>query len=537
MMKRFTTWLAATGMVLLASGAQAEYKRELLVTGSDFHGVHGITANSDGTLFVGSVVGGAIYRVDPASGSVTTEIKTPTGMADDLEFGPDGTLAYTSFLSGIVRARRPDGKIDELASGLPGINSIAWKQDGRLFATQVFLGDALYEIDPAGAKPARKIIEGMGGLNGFDFGPDGMLYGPLWFKGQVVKVNVDTGELNVVADGFKIPAAANFDSNGNLYVVDTARGQVVRVDISNGDKTVIASVPKSIDNLAFDANDTLYITNMADNGVYRIDTSTGAATMLTEGELAMPGGLDVWNEGGKDTIYVADLFAYRGVNADNGKVTDFLRMHADTLEYPFNVRVNKDHAVLSSWFTGTVQKVDRKTGKNIAIWHNFAAPHDAIELPDGTVVVAELGAGQLTLARGEKPEERTAIAKGLAGPLGLAIAGKNAVYVTELSGVLSRVDLNTGNKTVIAEGLALPEGIDVDEKGIIYLAEVALKQVVKIDPATGEKTVIASNLPIGLPGIEGIPPSNVPTGIAVGKDGVVYVTSDLENAIYKLTPQ
>ncbi len=123
---------------------------------------------------------------------------------------------------------RPDGTIDVLATGLPGINSTAWKQDGRLFATQVFLGDALYEIDPAGKEPARKIIEGMGGLNGFDFGPDGMLYGPLWFKGQVAKVNADTGELTVVAEGFKVPAAANFDSKGNLYVVDTALGQVGR---------------------------------------------------------------------------------------------------------------------------------------------------------------------------------------------------------------------------------------------------------------------------------------------------------------------
>ncbi|HBT06597.1 MAG TPA: hypothetical protein DEB22_09265, partial [Alcanivorax sp.] len=63
----------------------------------------------------------------------------------------------------------------------------------RLFATQVFMGDALYEIDRSGEQPPRKIIEGMGGLNGFEFGPDGHLYGPLWFKGEVVRVNVESG--------------------------------------------------------------------------------------------------------------------------------------------------------------------------------------------------------------------------------------------------------------------------------------------------------------------------------------------------------
>jgi sugar lactone lactonase YvrE len=529
--------LLAAGISVVSTSVHAEYKRELVVTGSNFHGVHGITAGDDGTLYVGSVVGAATYSVDPVSGAVSTFIDSPQGMADDLEFGPDGSLAYTSFLAGIIHARRPDGTIDVLAQGLSGINSTAWTEDGRLFATQVFLGDALYEIDPTGETPARKIMEGMGGLNGFDFGPDGMLYGPLWFKGQVAKVNVDTAELTVVADGFKIPAAANFDSKGNLYVVDTALGQVVRVDIETGDKTMVAEVPNAIDNLAFDANDTLYITNMADNGVYRIDTETGEATTLTEGELAAPGGLDVWTEDGKDMVYVADLFAYRGVDADSGAVTDFLRMQADPLEYPFNVRVNEKGVILSSWFTGTVQKVDRVTGASISIWHNFAAPHDALELPDGRLVVAELGAGQLTLAGGEAPEDRSAIATGLAGPLGLAWAGDNEVYVTELAGILSRISLETGEKTVIAQGLALPEGIDLDANGMIVLAEAAAQRVVMIDPKTGEKTVIASNLPIGLPGIEGIPPSNIPTGVAVGKDGVIYVSSDLENALYRLVPQ
>ena len=79
-----------------------------------------------------------------------------------------------------------------------------------------FSATPLYEIDVEGVKPPRMIMEKMGGLNGFEFGPDDKLYGPLWFKGQVAKVDVDKAELTVVADGFKIPAAVNFDSKGNL---------------------------------------------------------------------------------------------------------------------------------------------------------------------------------------------------------------------------------------------------------------------------------------------------------------------------------
>ena len=54
--------------------------------------------------------------------------------------------------------------------------------------------------------------------------------------------------------------------------------------------------------------------------------------------------------------------------------------------------------------------------------------------------------------------------------------------------------------------------------------------------ATGAKTVIASNLDIGLEPYPGGPPALVPTGVAVGKTGAVYVASDRRNAMYKLTP-
>ncbi|HRE03689.1 MAG TPA: hypothetical protein PLV68_20505, partial [Ilumatobacteraceae bacterium] len=64
----------------------------------------------------------------------------------------------------------------------------------------------------------------MGGLNGFDFGQDGLLYGPLWFKGEIVAIDVAKAEMTTVARGFRIPAAVNFNSTGTLYVVDTALG-------------------------------------------------------------------------------------------------------------------------------------------------------------------------------------------------------------------------------------------------------------------------------------------------------------------------
>lgn len=514
-----------------------KYIKELLVPGSDFHGVHGLTFDNQNRLYAGSVVGMSIYSVDTEKGNVKTFVGPIQGQADDLEFGPDGTLTWTSYLLGKVHSRDSAGNIKVLAEGLLGINSLAFKQDGRLFASQVFLGDALYEIDVNGKKPPRKIIEKMGGLNGFDFGPDGMLYGPLWFKGQIAKVDVDTGTLEVVAAGFKVPAAANFDSAGNLWVVDTALGEVVKVDVRTGNKKVVAKVKTSIDNLALDSKNNLYISNMADNSIHQINTQTGESRTVVEGGLSVPSGIGVYSSGGVDTIYLADLFAYRSINGSTGEVTDLARMQADTLEYPMSARVNKKTVLLCSWFTGTLQVVDRKTGRTIEMIHKLSAPHDALALPKGGYLVAELGTGKLLKVSGLHGKDRTAVIEKLAGPHGMSWASKDAVYISEVfGGMISRVNINTGQKTVVVSGLKFPEGIDVAPDGKIIVAEVGKKRLIAVNPKNGAIDEIAGQLNVGLPPYPGFVPSQVPTGVGVSSNGTIYMSSDIENAVYKFTP-
>ena len=519
------------------AGASAQtYEVTKLVPGSAFHGVHGLGIDKSGRLFAGSVAGAALYEVDRNNGTAKIAVPSPEGMADDIAFAPDGTMAWTGFLTGDLYSRKGDGPVKKLASGLPGINSLAFRKDGRLYATQVFLGDALYEIDVEGVKPPRKIMEKMGGLNGFEFGPDDMLYGPLWFKGQVAKVDVDKAELSVVADGFKVPAAVNFDSKGNLWVVDTALGQLVRVDPKTGAKKMVAQLKPSLDNLAIDDKDRIFVSNMADNGIQEVDPETGAAKQVISGKLALPGGIGVVSDGGKDTIYIADVFAYRTVDGATGEVSEPARMHADgvTLEYPMSATAKGDDVLLSSWFTGTVQLIDRKTGKTKEMLHDFKAPHDAVKLGDGSILVNELGSKSLVRASGEHGKDRTVVIGGLEGPVGLVAGSGGAVYLTEaFAGQVSKVEAN-GEKTVIAKDLKGPEGIALAPDGKLIVAEVGAKRIIQIDPANGTITEIAANLPIGLPAAPGGLPSNIPTGVGVGATGVIYFSSDIENAIYKV---
>jgi sugar lactone lactonase YvrE len=538
MTSRLALCVAVAATVVFGAEASAQtYEVTKLVPGSAFHGVHGLGIDKTGRLFAGSVAGAAIYEVDRNNGTAKIAIPTPEGMADDIAFAPDGTMAWTGFLTGDLYSRKGEGPIKKLASGLPGINSLAYRKDGRLYATTVFLGDTLYEIDVEGIKPPRMIMEKMGGLNGFEFGPDDMLYGPLWFKGQVVKVDVDKPELTVVADGFKIPAAVNFDSKGNLWVVDTALGQLVRVDPKSGAKKMVAQLKPSLDNLAIDDKDRIFVSNMADNGIQEIDPETGAAKQVIIGKLALPGGIGVVSDGGKDTIYVADVFAYRTVDGASGEVSEPARMHAAgvTLEYPMSATAKGDEVILSSWYTGTVQVIDRKTGATREMMHDFKAPHDAIRLDDGSILVNELGSKSLIRAGGEHGKDRTVLAGGLEGPVGLVGGSKGDVYVTEaLAGQISKVESN-GEKTVIAKDLKMPEGIALTPGGKLIVAEVGAKRIIEVDPGTGNVTEIAGNLPIGLVAAPGGLPTNIPTGVGVGASGTIYFSSDIENAIYKVT--
>jgi len=539
-----TTWLAAgcAALILALAGCAAPAPTrpvawsapEVLVAPSSFNGVHGLAVDARGRLLAASVVGNSLWEVDRQTGAARVLIPGPDGQADDIAVGPKGELAWTNYLMGMVRLRESDtAPIKVLAKDLPGINSLDFdRRSGKLYASQVFLGDALWEIDVTGAAAPRLIAKDLGGFNGFEVGPDGMLYGPLWFKGQVVKINPANGQVTVINREFKIPAAANLDGKGNLWVVDTNTGELSKVELASGRKTVMKKLKPAIDNLAISPEGTIYVANMADNSIEAFNPATGDVRLLTGGKLAVPAGVKI--DG--DTLWVADIFSFRKVDARTGAVTDIFRMQSSDMEYPFAVGVSPTHFALTSWFTGSVQLVDRATLKTSAMIHGLKAPTDALPMADGSVVFIELATGSVVRASGDKFATRQVIAQGLAGPVQMVLGKDGGLYVTEAAGKLTRVNLADGSKRTVAEGLALPEGVAETPWGSFIVAETAARRLTEIDPANGSKRMVADNLPIGLPPGPGMPPPYVVTGVAVGADGIVYFTADRNNALYRIRP-
>lgn len=541
MKKTFTAGLLCAALVLSACTAMpparpaAWQSPEVLVAPASFNGVHGLAVDAKGRLLAGSVLGNSLWEVDRKTGAARVLVPAPEGQADDIAVGPNGAMAWTNYLMGMIRYRENDAApLRVLAQDLPGINSLDFdRRNGKLYASQVFLGDALWEIDVTGKVPPRLIKKDMGGFNGFEVGPDGMLYGPLWFKGQVVKINPANGDMTVINSGFGIPAAANLDGKGNLWVVDTKTGEVSRVALATGIKTVVKKLKPALDNLAIAPDGTVYVSNMANNAIEAINPATGESTQLTGGKVAVPAGLKI---DGND-LWVADVFGFRRVNVTSGEVSDIFRMQSSDLEYPFAVGLSANHFALTSWFTGTVQLVERSTLKTSAVLHGLKAPFDAIPMADGSVIYIEIATGSVSRASGDKFADKKVIAEGLAGPVQMVLGKDGALYVTEAAGKLTRISLADGSKTTVADGLALPEGLAQTPWGSFIVAESAAQRLVEIDPASGARRTVADKLPIGLKAGPGLPPPYIPTGVAVGADGSIYLSADLNNAIYRIRPQ
>ena len=212
--------------------APFEAKENVFVQGSPIHGANGIMFDSNDRLHIASVFGREILVMDVETGEIQDRLGVEVGIEgpDDLAFGPDGSLYWTSIYTGEVGRLSPGGvKTSQFVA--QGVNPITFSDDSRLFVALDFLGDALYELDPKLKEPPRLINENLGWLNGFDFGPDGFLYGPIWKQGKVgrIDVNSDSVIIETVSEGFFL-AAVKFDSKGCLHAIDFASGEVLRID-------------------------------------------------------------------------------------------------------------------------------------------------------------------------------------------------------------------------------------------------------------------------------------------------------------------
>lgn len=532
-------FLASLMTSFMAQPVQAiEAQSRTLVSGAELHGTNGIRLLPDGLIYVTSAVGSRIVVMDPGSGKQLRSLGPEQGVwgPDDLAFGPDGRLYWTAFFTGEVQRLNPEGHAETVAWVGPGVNAISFSADGRLFVSRVFLADELYEIDLQGSQPPRLIRQGMGGLNAMDFGADGLLYGPLWFKGQIARINVDTGDLSVIAEGMDTPAAVKFSPAGDLYTIDQHEGTLLRINIENGEKTLVAFPGEGADNLDFDAKGRVYITN-AHEGSVSVALPNGKMRALSPGGLNMPAGIAINLQG---ELVVAAAESLRHYNTQTG--AEQFVLHAAigdprTLATPLTVSAFGNHQLVTSWFSNTVQIWDPVSQTLQASYRDFQVPLNAID-HNGDIIVAELGSHRV-VRRNTGTNEIEILMAGIAVPTGLAAANGQLYVADWYNGIIYQLIANNHvlqTPQAVIIGLKQPEGMALDAHGRLLVVETGTQRLLRVDPQDAQIEILASDLSIGLQGPQGYPPSWLLSSVVIDACGRITVTQDLNNSLLRVVP-
>ncbi|HSN54140.1 MAG TPA: hypothetical protein VLT32_05690 [Candidatus Sulfomarinibacteraceae bacterium] len=529
--------------ILCAAAADAE-----VLAQGNLPGTYGLRFGPDGHLYVCSTAGLAV--LDLAQGAMVDLIGPERGVVgpEDVIFGPDGAMYWAEMFTGEVGRMAPDGTVTRQAIG-PMVNSLVFSPDGRLFVTEPWITDTLWQLDPALVDPPQQLAAGLGGLKNPEFGPDGLLYGALMWAGRVVRFDVDDpgATTEVVADAIPGPFTARFGPDGMLYVVERSGFTIQRVDPTDGSRSTWAQLPFGPDNIAFAPTGAAFVTSYTD-GVVAMVLPDGTVQELVPGGLTLPSGIAVRPRPDGESVFVGNLFSLREIDGATGAQLGVERYRFPATGFGGAISVAGDDTdlILTCFFPpgqARVQRWDPSAAAVVEEVTGFVTPVNAIPFA-GDLVVVDLGLG---------PGEARVVLVGSGGmtvladasdqifaPLGLAATDDELWVGDWATGMIWQ--LVAGGQALpqpapVAQGLAGPEGLAVDRDGSLLVVEGTAGRVSRVRPETGAVIPLASGLALSLEGFGMLPPFALLNGIAVGPSGAVYVAGDSGNLVYKLVPR
>jgi sugar lactone lactonase YvrE len=528
--------LAHAATPVAASG----YVLESLVPRSSIHGTQGIAIGPDGALYVASLTGATIHRVDPRSGATGTAVAAPTGAADDLAFAASGEMVWTGGPDGgSLMSRSTSGHVGAMLTGAPGLNAVRFSPEGRLYVTRIFGGDGLYEVERSGEPRLRPVVEKIGGLNAFDFDASGRIVGPLFFKGQVVAIDPQSGRIETLAEGFQLPSSVRMTTSGAMLVLEYWTGKLWQVGENGSPRRLLAQLEPPTDNFVISADGRkAFVTTTGKGGITEIDLANGAHREVVAGGFSSPGMIDVVELDGRETLLIGDRWAPRAYDVAS-RSSSPLPLGPNGMGVVGLSVAGGRWVLAKAPLFSDVHFVDRKTGQPTGQSRGIALPTGMI-VEAGAVLVADHAEDVIWRIDPAAPEAPTRMAAGLDGPVGIAGDRAGGYYVTEhRGGNLVRLRHDGGgeaplHRQVVARGLDRPEGIAVDAAGRVLVAESGKGRLLAVDPGSGRIETIATGLRIGASA--GGPPDDpfLTTGVAVTRDGSIFVSGDVENELYRI---
>lgn len=230
-----------------------------------------------GSIWVADLFGGELLRFDPATSVIEERYGASDGLdaPDDLVVTADGRLVSTSPKGGTVSLTERDGKTTVLAHFDPGPNPIALEPGGQavLVGFEADEPTTLERVPLDGGK-VTTIATGLPALNGFAFGPDGLLYAPTGGAsgalggGGIARIDTKTGQWSPITlsfdeagkKGLDFAAAIAFGPHGEPYALQGIGPRVYRIDTETGAATLVAKLPTTTgDNLVVAPDGTIFV--------------------------------------------------------------------------------------------------------------------------------------------------------------------------------------------------------------------------------------------------------------------------------------
>jgi len=248
------------------------------------------------SVWVADLFGKQVVRFSPDTGTIEERYGMDVGVCtvDDPVVVPGGDVVATCPTEGLViRIPRGGGTATTLANVGRGVNPIALEPSG----TSVLVGfgagddDRLLRI-PLDGGPVTTVAAGLPALNGFGFGPDGLLYVPtggvpgLFGTGGLGRIDTATGAFTTIPltfpdepgkIGLQFAVGADVAADGTVFVAQGLNAAVYAVDPSTGVARLVGRSPVGV------ADNVVVLT---DGRVLLSNFTGGAVTVFTPG----PGG-------------------------------------------------------------------------------------------------------------------------------------------------------------------------------------------------------------------------------------------------------
>ena len=138
---------------------------------------------------------------------------------------PGRSVYVSDWSANTVTRIDKDGTRTVVAKEIPSAAGLALDQQGALFIAS-YSADYILRLDRDGS--TRRVAENLSTPTGISFARDGRLLVANRGAGQVVSVDVSTGRVSLLADGFSLPVGVVEMEDGSI-VVSQYGGRVTRV--------------------------------------------------------------------------------------------------------------------------------------------------------------------------------------------------------------------------------------------------------------------------------------------------------------------